>query len=174
MGATDQRFSELRLLEGRGGFPGVQIGLAALLPTNSEVGVMVEEVAENAVAVLSVFSGIEEVVVPHQVDESAGDERPAWVALVEREEAAVVTLRNVGVDRLAVKYLTFAVHLEQDGAKVDLGEVRRHRVGHHSSPPYSGNLPGLGACAAVLPVSCYQPTMTVRVPQRRGRQPAGY
>lgn len=81
---------------------------------------MMKEIAEDAVAVLGVLAGVEDMVVPHQVDEGTGDEGSTWVAEVKREKPAVVTFRNGWVDRLAVQCLSFAFHLEKDGAKVDI------------------------------------------------------
>lgn len=118
-GGRPEGFAERFQVEGLGAAERVLEVLSVLLPAHAEVRVVVEVAAEGLVAVSHVGAGVEDVLVPEEIDGISRDHALA-VALHQGEPALILKLGFVGLlGRPALAFVLVAQlhldHLEVEG-----------------------------------------------------------
>ena len=128
-GGHSECFAEGFLVEVLGAAEGVFEILGVLLPAHAEVGVMVEVTAEELIAVADVGAGIEDVLVPEEID-GVGRDHALAVALHQGEPALVLELGFVGLlERPALAFVLVA-QLHLDHLEVEGGDLRVDSLGN--------------------------------------------
>ncbi len=121
-GGRTKGFAEGFLVEGLGAAERVLEVLGVLLPAHAEVRVVVEVAAEGLVAVNHVGAGIEDVLVPEEID-GVGRDHALAVALHQGEPALVLELGFVGLlGRPALAFVLVA-QLHLDHLEVESGDL---------------------------------------------------
>lgn len=127
-GVGAEGFVEGLLVEGLGAAEGVFKILCILFPAHAEVGVVMEVAAEGLFAVLDVRAGVQDVLVPEEID-GVGRDHALAVALHQGEPALVFELGFVGLlERPALAFVLVA-QLHLDHLEVEGGDLRVDALG---------------------------------------------
>ena len=127
-GVGAEGFVEGLLIEGLRAAEGVLEVLGVLFPAHAEVGVVVKVAAEELIAVGDVSTGVEDVLVPEEID-GVGRDHALAVTLHEGEPAFVFELGLVGLlERPALAFVLVA-QLHLDHLEVEGGDLRVDALG---------------------------------------------
>lgn len=113
-----------RLLEG-----GAQIGMI-FFPTHSEVREVMEEEAENGLAVLSILGCVEDVLMPEEIDLAVGNDISIGIDPLQDEKIFVLPLYFVAELRTPTVPLLSILEFKLDHREVKGVDIRAKDGGH--------------------------------------------